>query len=71
MSAIVVGVDVSPSTPRALRWALEEARLRDATVRVVHAWDFPYGEGEIAPPGRRDHPYAACPVVIAREPHED
>jgi nucleotide-binding universal stress UspA family protein len=35
---IVVGVDGSENSRQALRWALEEARLRQARVRVVHAW---------------------------------
>ena len=35
---IVVGVDGSEVSKRALRWAVEEARLRHARVRVVHAW---------------------------------
>jgi nucleotide-binding universal stress UspA family protein len=35
---IVVGVDGSENSGQALRWALEEARLRHARVRVVHAW---------------------------------
>jgi nucleotide-binding universal stress UspA family protein len=35
---IVVGVDGSDEAKAAFRWAVEEARLRDARVRVVHAW---------------------------------
>jgi nucleotide-binding universal stress UspA family protein len=35
---IVVGVDGSENSRQALRWAIEEARLRHARVRVVHAW---------------------------------
>jgi nucleotide-binding universal stress UspA family protein len=35
---IVVGVDGSEHARRALRWALDEARLRHATVEAVHAW---------------------------------
>jgi nucleotide-binding universal stress UspA family protein len=35
---IVVGIDGSEISRRALRWAVEEARLRHARVRVVHAW---------------------------------
>ena len=37
---IVVGVDGSPSSQAALRWAVEEAELRDATVEAVHAWAY-------------------------------
>ena len=42
MAMIVVGVDGSPESKEALRWALEEARLRAANVRAVYAWRDPY-----------------------------
>jgi nucleotide-binding universal stress UspA family protein len=42
MGVIVVGVDHSAGAQAALRFALEEARLRQATLRVVHAWQFGY-----------------------------
>ena len=38
MARIVVGVDGSEESKEALRWALEEARLRGATVRAVNAF---------------------------------
>lgn len=41
MATIVVGVDGSPGSDAALRWALDEARLRNASVRVVHAYETP------------------------------
>ncbi|HSP72048.1 MAG TPA: universal stress protein [Gaiellaceae bacterium] len=41
MSAIVVGVDGSEQSKRALAWALEEARLRGAELRVVHTFLYP------------------------------
>lgn len=37
---IVVGVDGSEHAAAALRFAVEEARLRDATLVVVHAWTY-------------------------------
>ena len=40
MGVMVVGVDNSAGAKAALRFALEEARLRQATLRVVHAWQF-------------------------------
>ena len=46
MTTIVVGIDDSPGAAAALRWAVDEARLREATLRVVHAWDWPY-EGHL------------------------
>ncbi|WP_192827612.1 universal stress protein [Mycolicibacterium aromaticivorans] len=48
MATIVVGIDGSPASVKALRWAVEEARLRGATVRAVYAWSFPFRDGEIA-----------------------
>jgi nucleotide-binding universal stress UspA family protein len=42
VGVIVVGVDHSAGANAALRFALEEARLRQATLRVVHAWQFGY-----------------------------
>lgn len=38
---IVVGFDVSEPSRRALRWALDEAELCDATVKVILAWTLP------------------------------
>ena len=35
---IVVGIDGSKTSMRALAWALDEGRARDAPVTVVHAW---------------------------------
>ena len=41
MSGVVaVGVDRSEGARRALRWAAQEARLRNACLRVVHAWSY-------------------------------
>lgn len=39
---ILVGVDGSETSRAALRWAMDEARLRHAAVDVVHAWHMPY-----------------------------
>jgi nucleotide-binding universal stress UspA family protein len=53
MSTIVVGVDGSASARAALRYALDEARLRRAQVHVVGVWHLPvaayaggYGPGD-------------------------
>lgn len=40
-STIVVGVDGSPSSKAALRWALGQAALTGAELRAVAAWEFP------------------------------
>jgi nucleotide-binding universal stress UspA family protein len=37
---IVVGVDGSDASREAIRWAAEEARIRDAQLVAVHAWSF-------------------------------
>jgi nucleotide-binding universal stress UspA family protein len=41
MARIVVGVDSSETSLKALRWALAEARLRGASVEMVHAFPRP------------------------------
>jgi nucleotide-binding universal stress UspA family protein len=41
MARIVVGVDSSDTSLKALRWALAEARLRGASVEMVHAFPRP------------------------------
>ena len=40
MSTIVVGVDGSEASAHALRWALDEARLRRAKLQIVYAYEF-------------------------------
>jgi nucleotide-binding universal stress UspA family protein len=42
MNVIVVGVDNSPGAKAALVFAEKEARLRGATLRAVHAWQYGY-----------------------------
>ena len=41
VTRIVAGVDGSEESKVALRWALEEARLRHAELRAVYAWAAP------------------------------
>ena len=41
MGRIVVGLDSSAESVRALRWALDEARLRGAELQLVHAYPTP------------------------------
>src|SRR5688572_22090413 len=42
MERIVVGIDGSDASRRALNWALDEARRRQCSVDAVHAWEPPY-----------------------------
>ena len=52
MARIVVGIDGSDHSKKALRWALDEARLRDASLDVVSAWMLPvYATGYGFAPG--------------------
>ena len=43
---VVVGVDGSPPSRRALLWAVTEARLRGGQVKVVTGWQFPSAASE-------------------------
>lgn len=62
---IVVGVDGSDSSLRALRWAAHEAAHRDATVQAIAAWrwDVPGGGLEIAGDSERDAQERAAQMV--------
>ena len=46
---IVVGVDGSPSSRDALRWAIAEARLRGCPLKAVTAWHVPWAGYEGVP----------------------
>lgn len=49
---VVVGVDGSVSSSKALAFAAEEARFRHASLRVVQAWSFPvFAAGTYVPTG--------------------
>ncbi|NGY62405.1 universal stress protein [Lentzea sp. NEAU-D13] len=37
---IVVGIDGTPASHRALEWALDEAVVRGCSLHVIHAWTF-------------------------------
>ena len=57
---IVVGVDGSEASHEALRFAVAEARLRDARVVAVHVWAFipptPIGDPGMMPMPAGDYP---------------
>jgi len=40
---IIVGLDDSPSAKAGLRWAAEQAIRRQAVLRAIHVFDWPYG----------------------------
>ena len=41
---IVVGVDASPASAEAIRWAAEQSRVTGRPLRMVHAWQMPAGQ---------------------------
>ncbi|MGH3112679.1 MAG: universal stress protein, partial [Gaiellaceae bacterium] len=49
MGVIVIGVDHSEGAKAALRFALGEAKLRQASMRVVHAWQLGYVAASFLP----------------------
>lgn len=65
MASIVVGVDGSDSSKAALRWALEEGRLRGCTVEAVYAWEYSPA------PGIGPAPAAGAPVELLRRSAKD
>jgi nucleotide-binding universal stress UspA family protein len=50
LPVIVVGVDGSPSSQRAVRWASQQAKLTGSTMRAVSSWRWP-NYITIVPPG--------------------
>ncbi|HEY2506630.1 MAG TPA: universal stress protein [Streptosporangiaceae bacterium] len=52
---VVVGVDGSAESVRALRWAADYARATGATIRAILSWHYPAAAG-IAPVGRAPKP---------------
>lgn len=46
---VVVGVDGSPASYEALRWAVRHARTVGAVVEAVHAWETPSSAGWAGP----------------------
>ncbi len=63
---IVVGVDGSPGSRRALEWAVDEAHRRDAVLQVVHAWTYPPTEFAVVP-----EEFAVAAAEIATEAVEE
>ena len=64
--SIVVGVDGSDASQEALRWAVEEARLRSAPLVAVHAWSFVPPQ-PIGDPGMLAMPAGDLPGQLSAE----
>lgn len=56
---IVVGVDGSEESLAALDWAVDEARLRRAKVRMITAWHYPPVPSTVEDDGSSDSLHAA------------
>jgi nucleotide-binding universal stress UspA family protein len=67
MGTIVVGVDGSPGSDAALRWAMDEARLRGSKLRVVHVYELPQMALSEAGVGAAGIP---APAVVTRDDAE-
>ena len=63
---IVVGVDGSPASCDALRWAADQARRTGASLQVVTTWEYPTSYGWVPP-----YPPDFDPAGDARRALED
>ena len=66
---VLVGVDGSPASAKALRWAGDEADRHGVELVIVHAWDYPYEPAKIGSAQGRDLTEidAACTLDSAVE----
>lgn len=60
---IIVGVDGSPSSEEALRWALRYARLTGHPVDAVISWNWPAAYGMVLGPYDEDFPGEAAEIL--------
>jgi nucleotide-binding universal stress UspA family protein len=65
---IVVAIDGSPPSSRALKWAAEEARFRGADLRVVRAWNVPVYSVGFA--GLPEGVFEDAPTIAAQDMDE-
>jgi nucleotide-binding universal stress UspA family protein len=63
--SVVAGVDGSPSSELALRWAVHEARRTHQQLHVVHALETEVVLSDRQPLGTREDPADSDPVVMA------
>jgi nucleotide-binding universal stress UspA family protein len=69
MPDIVVGVDGSEDSERALRWAVAEGQARDVCVRAVLVWASagpPHSESRPPPPTSPEHPRWVAERMLER-----
>jgi len=60
---IVVGVDGSEPSLAALRWAVDEARVRHGRLRLITAWHYPPVPSTVEDSGTNDSLHAAERVL--------
>ena len=65
MTTIVVGVDGSDDAYRALRFAVDEAKLRAAPLRVICAWQQPVENWAELPPPEQGLPRKRAEETLA------
>ncbi|NEC23799.1 universal stress protein [Streptomyces parvus] len=66
MGRIVVGVDGSDSSIKALHWAVRQAELTGATVEAVNSWEYPATSWASMMPGMPEDfdPQAVATVAL-------
>ncbi|MCX5411514.1 universal stress protein [Streptomyces sp. NBC_00059] len=66
MGRIVVGVDGSDSSVKALRWAVRQAELTGDTVEAVNSWEYPSTSWASMMPGMPEDfdPQAVATVAL-------
>ncbi|MER5552051.1 universal stress protein [Streptomyces sp. NPDC002793] len=66
MGRIVVGVDGSDASIKALRWAVRQAELTGDTVEAVNSWEYPATSWASMMPGMPEDfdPQAAATVAL-------
>ncbi|MHB1613374.1 MAG: universal stress protein [Actinomycetes bacterium] len=63
---VVVGVDGSPASARALAWAADEAATRAETLQVITAWSWmPNAPGAGSPHEAREHAEALAQAQVS------
>jgi nucleotide-binding universal stress UspA family protein len=67
VGTIVVGVDGSDRSRNALRWAVDEAKLRRDNVLAVYAWEAPFVPAVDIPPQPDPPVYLPEVIVQAQE----
>ncbi|MET7365520.1 universal stress protein [Streptomyces sp. NPDC005566] len=71
MGRIVVGVDGSDSSIKALRWAVRQAELTGDTVEAVNSWEYPASSWSVMPGMPEDFDPQAVATIALTEALEE